>query len=387
VTRGLTGDFGTMPLKDLVSYLGNRRASGALHLDRGAVQKQVWIQDGMVVSASSNQPREYLGQFLINMGHLSEDQFIKAYQTQKETKVFLGKILVMIGLVSEEVVLNALGLKMRETLMEGFLWEDGTFVFDPTERPPAFEGLEVKVDLLDIHREGEFRETAWQAIRSVFPHGKVRLEVNEARFPAPPPGSLDEKLLALIRERHRIEDMLLTLHANDFFVYQRLYALYRQDAVRVDDLGDAGTGGGGEAEDEEMLVGNEVVGEEQSPAEIAGHALMFLEAGNLADAEALARRAYEMAPTPEMADTLRRCERALGDQLRQRFLSGNQVPTLLVPPSQLKTMSLSAPEKYLLSRIDGGRDVLSIVSVSPLQELEALKLFQRFLDTELIRLG
>jgi hypothetical protein len=114
---------------------------------------------------------------------------------------------------------------------------------------------------------------------------------------------------------------------------------------------------------------------------------MFLEAGNLGDAESLARRAYELVPTPEMADLLRRCEKALGDQLRQRFLASSEVPSLLVPPSKLKTMSLSAPEKYLLSRIDGTRDVLSIISVSPLQELEALKLFQRFLDSELVKLG
>src|SRR5262245_26811519 len=97
VKRGLSGDLGTMPLKDLVSYLGNRRASGTLHLKRWPVQKQVWLQEGLVLSASSNQAREFLGQFLINMGHLTEDQFAKAYETQKETRVFLGKILVMIG--------------------------------------------------------------------------------------------------------------------------------------------------------------------------------------------------------------------------------------------------------------------------------------------------
>lgn len=379
MTRGLTGDFGTMPLKDLVSYLGTRRVSGTLHLERGAAQKVAWLQDGRVVSASSNQPREYLGQFLINMGHLTEDQFLKAYQTQRETKIFLGKILVMIGVVAEDVVLDALGLKLRETLLEGFLWEDGTFVFDPSEAMPAFDGLSVEVDLLDIHREGEFRETAWKAIRSVFSHGKLRLAVNEARFPPTQPGSLDEKLLMLIRDHHRIDDMLLTLHANDFFIYQRLYALFRQDAVRVDDsASDA---------DEEALVGTEVVGEEQSAQEVASHARMFLNAGSFTDAEALARRAYELDPTPEMANFLRHCEKALGDQLRQQFLGRRLVPSLLVPSSQLKTMSLSAPEKYLLSRIDGTREVGAIVSVSPLQELEALKLFKRFMDGGLIRMG
>lgn len=376
--RGLSGDLGTMPLKDLVSYLGARRVSGTLHLERGAVQKQVWLQEGMVVSASSNQPREYLGQFLITMGHLTEDQFIKAYKTQRETKVFLGKILVMIGLVSEELVASALSLKLRETLLEGFTWKDGSFVFDPNEPVPAFDGLDVRVDLRDVEREGEFRETAWQAIRSVFPHGRLRLLVDESKLSEPPrPGTLDQKLVSLIRDHHRIDDMVLTLHANDFFVYQRLYSLYRQDAVEVDNSLPL----------EEELAGEAVAGEEQSAEKLAAHAEESLLNGSPRSAETLARRSYELSPTPESRDLLRRCEKALADQLREQLVSGRQVPTLLVPPSMLKSMKLSAPEKYLLSRIDGQRELGSIISVSPLQELEALKLFKQFLDSGLVALG
>lgn len=375
--RGLSGDLATMPLKDLVSYLGDRRVSGTLYLERAAIQKQAWIQDGMVVGASSNQPREFLGQYLINMGHLTEDQFVKAYQTQGETKVFLGKILVMIGLVTEDMVASALSLKLRETLLEGYIWEDGTFVFDPSEPTPAFDGLDVKVDLRDIQREGEFRETAWKAIRSVFPDGKLRLAVNEAKFPKErKPGSMDEKLLALIKDHARIDDMILTLHANDFFLYQRLYALYRLDAVRVDTNAPLDAEKASEA----------IVGEEQSAEQIAAHAQQFLDAGNPRDAETLARHAYELSPTPENRDLVGRCEKALGAALRQELLSVRRVPSLLVPQAMLKTMSLSAPEKYLLSRIDGRRDVAAIISVSPLQEIEALKLFKQFRESGLVAL-
>src|SRR6266849_11113928 len=125
--RGLKGDFGTMPLKDLVVYLGNQRASGALSLEREGVRKRVEVLNGLVVKASSNQRREYLGQFLISLGHITEDQFTKAYETQQETKVFLGKILAMIGLVPEMVVLIGLSLKFRETLLEAFQWSAGSF--------------------------------------------------------------------------------------------------------------------------------------------------------------------------------------------------------------------------------------------------------------------
>jgi len=92
-----------MPLRDIVLYLGNKRASGHLDVERDQLRKRLQIQNGSIINASSNQPREYLGQILINLGYLTEDQFNKAFETQKETKVFLGKILSMIGLVSEPV--------------------------------------------------------------------------------------------------------------------------------------------------------------------------------------------------------------------------------------------------------------------------------------------
>ncbi len=118
--RGLQGDLRTMPLADLVVHLGNRRASGTLVLEQGQTHKEVLLNGGAVQGASSNLPREYLGQFLINLGHLTEDQFNKAYETQRETQVPIGRILVMIGLVKADVLQHALGLKFRETLLSAY---------------------------------------------------------------------------------------------------------------------------------------------------------------------------------------------------------------------------------------------------------------------------
>ena len=121
MTRGLAGDLSTMPLKDLVVYLGNRRASGVLDLvqpvTNGAqTRKRVLLREGKVVHASSNQPREYFGQFLINMGQLDESQFLRVYEEQQQRGVSLGLLLATAGGLPERTVTNALSLKFRETL-------------------------------------------------------------------------------------------------------------------------------------------------------------------------------------------------------------------------------------------------------------------------------
>jgi len=373
--RGLVGDFSTMPLKDLVVYLGNRRATGTLALERDGVRKRVHLVNGLVVKASSNQRREYLGQFLINLGHITEDQFNKAYETQQETRVFLGKILAMIGLVPEKVILNGLSLKFRETLLEAFQWERGSFSFEPLQSVEVNDELELQIDLLDIHREGEFRETAWKAIHSVFPHGQVRLRLDERHLPEPPkPSTLDFRLVQLIREGATIDEMILALHATDFYLYQRLYALYRLEAVAVLP-----------PEPPPESLEEPAIEDGLSTAEIVDYARKLLEVGNASEAEEAARKAHALSANAETAELLRQAESALLAQLRQELMSA-KVPSLLVSATDLKDLQLSAPEKYLLSRVNGTRQLASIVNASPIQELEALKSFHRFVQSGWVKL-
>jgi len=364
-----------MPLKDLVHYLAEKRPTGLLKIQRTGVHKEIELRDGMVVNASSNDPREFLGQFLINLGHINEDQFNKAYETQRETKIFLGKILVMTGMVKDEAIQTSLSLKFRETLLAAFQWPDGTFNFDPTFKRAQLDGLDFQIDFVDIDREAQFRETAWQAIRSAFPSGNARLTANAANLPErPKPGSLDERLLQLIREGHTIDEMALALHATDFFLYQRLYALFRLDAVAVDASVSVE-----EIEDEVV-----VEGDASASRELVEQAKAYLASSNWADAEDVARRAHQLAASPEATEVLKDAEGRLLKHLRSSFGPGKPIPKLLVAAEKVKTMKLSAPERYLLSKFDGRRDLTSIVQVSPIRELDALKFVKEFVDAGLV---
>ncbi|MBS1149568.1 MAG: hypothetical protein H6Q89_1266 [Myxococcaceae bacterium] len=379
--RGLFGDFATMPLKDLVVYLGSKNASGVLSLQRDVVRKQVILVNGEAINASSNEPREYLGQFLINLGKITEDQFNRAYVTQRETKVFLGQILVMIGAVSEDQVRNALSLKMRETLLEAYQWTTGTFAFEAEKKPDIPQGLELKIPLSEIHKEGEFRETVWDAIRSVFPRGSCTLKLHRARLAEEPAaGSLDEKLCALIEGGHTIDELVLALHATDFFLYQRLYALHRLEAVTVENLD-----GALDIEMASMFETPAIV-EGASLAQTMEQARTALAAGEYREALAAARQANELGPSSETQALIQQTEATWLATLRAEFMVGKRVPLLKLPPSKLKAMPLTAPERYLLSRFDGKRDLPTIVNVSPLRELEALAHFQRFLEQGLVEL-
>jgi hypothetical protein len=140
----------------------------------------------------------------------------------------------------------------------------------------------------------------------------------------------------------------------------------------------------GTLEDEAPLISGTLEGE-ASLADLLTQAESCVQEGRFMDAEELARRAYQMALTPETEALLRRAEMGLLGNLRGWVAASGSV-SLTISPAKLKTMPLSAPERYLLSRVDGSKDVSSIIELSPLHELEALKLFKRFVDSGLVRL-
>ncbi len=330
--RGLTGTFALMPLQDLVEFLARRKVSGSLTCERGTVRKTLLLVGGVAVGAASNDPREYLGQLLMNFGHITEEQLVKAFETQVETKIRLGKVLTMVGIVAPDVIRDTLAIKIRETLLDAYVWDSGVFHVDEAPAPTPDE-LAVQVPLADIAREAEFRTTAWQAFRSKFPTGTASLVVDEASIPRGlPPGSVDARLLQLARDGKSIDEVGLALHATDFHLYQRLYALHQQGVL------------------------TSAAPELESPG----------------------------VPNPEEdpAQAL-----AAAKCLHAELLDPPRIPRLRVDIREVRLMHLSAAEKYLLGRCDGTRDLRQIVQLAPLAEIEVLKSVKKFVDGRIVDLA
>jgi Domain of unknown function (DUF4388) len=375
--RGLAGDFATMPLKDLVVYLWNRQATGQLTLEYRGVHKEVLLENGHIYNASSNLPREYLGQYLINLGHITEEQFHKAYATQKETKVFLGRILEMIGAVSGETLEVVLGTKFRETVLDAFNWVEGNFRFEPGKKPPQQDGVKVDVPLIEVHKESDFRVQAWKLIRQTFPSGACTLALLRENLADPPrPGSIDEKIFVSIEAGQTIDEMALKLHATDYFIYNRLYAYFHMGALKVH-----------EPVGPELAIDVDLgLGDSPTAEQLLHNARAFYEKSNFRDAWTLARRSNEVTPTLDATLLMRQVEVAWMPQLKADFVSSGKLPGMLIGPEQLAKLTLTAPERYLLSRVDGKRDVENILRIAPLREFEALVAFDRFHAQKWIRL-
>ena len=74
----LRGDLRTMALPDVLQWIATGQKTGTLHVERRSVQKRIILREGNIFSSWSNDPRESLGQFLIRLRLVTEEQLFRA---------------------------------------------------------------------------------------------------------------------------------------------------------------------------------------------------------------------------------------------------------------------------------------------------------------------
>src|SRR4051812_24360666 len=126
---GVAGNLKTMLPGDLLQWLSLGQKTGTLIVSKKAIEKKIFFKRGRVISSASNDPREYLGQFLMSHGYMSEPELMKAMQVQAESNILLGKILVMIDVIDEASLQRLMRRKAEEAIYDIFLWREGEFSF------------------------------------------------------------------------------------------------------------------------------------------------------------------------------------------------------------------------------------------------------------------
>src|SRR5882762_858110 len=165
----VSGNLKTMLPGDLLQWLSLGQKTGTLLVRNKGTEKKIFFRNGRVISSASNDPREYLGQFLMSHGYMNEPELMKAMQVQAESHIFLGKILVMIDVIDEESLQRLMRRKAEEAIYDIFLWREGDFHFIDDELP-TMEMIPLQVDVTGLIMEGTRRVDEWQRIRLIIPN-------------------------------------------------------------------------------------------------------------------------------------------------------------------------------------------------------------------------
>ncbi|AKU91070.1 DUF4388 domain-containing protein [Vulgatibacter incomptus] len=382
----LSGDLAFLPASELLRFLAARAASGTVVASRGTQEKRLVVHEGCAVSATSSDPREYVGQILIAGGHLGEDAFERALQEQLASRAPLGRILVTSAQVPEAAVRRALEFKVLETGIELCTWEKGAFSFTVERGPPVDPGVSMRaIPLRELVDAAEERKQAWTRLRATFPSGATRVSLARGRTPPPQErGSAVARLFELLREGRSIDELLLFLHATEFQLYAKLHSLHRDGLLQIDPPKGAADEGWFPGHADATTSGEPASA--SAEAELVSAARAALAGGDAERAVRLCRKALDDGAQGPALALLREAETRLLARLRDELLTGSHRPTMAIDRSQLRSLPLTPPARYLVARMDGSRDLGAIVRVAPMREIDALELVVRLARDGVIRL-
>lgn len=314
---------------DLLEWLHQDKLSGVLRFWRPGtkVRKDFWLEKGEIVSSGTNEPREYLGSFLIAQGKINERDFVRAYRTQLETKVLFGKVLTMFGLVTDREVEVALKEKAEESVWDVFLWRDGKYEFDDSVALGG-QRLPLRIEIDALIREGERRVIDWGMVHATFPHLDVEVEVVGG---TDSPGNLEKRVLEEIAAKRPLSEIALELRQSDYLFLRRMTELVKKGRVKILEV----------REHQEPLLATDV---------------------DIAE--------KDVEPPPPMNEALSGAlfetgvpgERISIDALKAR------IPVLKTTRNDLVKQKFSAEEGYLLSRIDDHFDAGIVATLCPFRE-------------------
>ena len=369
--KGIQGNLSTMNVSDLLQLMAGNRKTGRLRFDRAKIVKEVYLENGLIIGATSNDPKEYLGQLLIHYGKIDEPQLRAALQVQRESGGRLGEILVSTGVLPQEDVLQILRIRTLDIIYDLFLWDDAHFELYDNEAPPDFF-IRIEVPTTKVIMDGVYRIDEWQRYRALIPSDRALLELGAGWTSQLNASKEARQVLYFVEKRMSVAEISYNMHASPFHVYGMLYDLVNQGIARV-------TG-----ETPEIFQPPHVDAEETVPNLLAA-ARSQIAAGEAESAVLTLQSILEREPNNSAARTLLGdAEDALIEHLYVAPLLPNAVPKLLMSEAGLTTQTLAPQEAFVLSRINNEWDVKSILSICPFREVDSLRMIKTLLERDII---
>jgi len=369
----INGTLQTMSLAEILQWLAGGQQTGTLSISNGIEETKVFFQDGEIVSSSSSDPMGYLGQFLISKGVITEEILAQAIAVQEEQGGLLGEILVDGGAVEQEILDQMLKLKTEENIFELFAWKEGTFEFVDGELP--HQGLvPMSIHVTGLVMEGMRRLDHAEAIMTQIPSPQC---VPVSVAPLTDEDEMDPGwvgVLEAVDDDRSVEDICLHTHSSEAFVSQVLYQkitegkikIVRPRPVAADSMGS------------KPVVGAVGMAPASGTEALLAEANEHLKNGAYEPAARHLRAAASLDPhNRELELVVKGLEAEVMAGIEGDGISPGVVPVLEAALDDLRNMSFSPEEGFILSRINGSSDIGSIVTISPLSELDSLLVFWR----------
>jgi len=162
----IRGEIETSSVPELLRSLLGSGETGILTLRRGDATKSIFIQQGRVVYAASNNTDERLGESLVIRGKITARQFREASKMIRPGRR-LGGILVEMEALDAEDLMPSVEQQVHDILMELFDWTHGEYELVIKDMDPD-QVLSLQISTENMILEGIRRSRSFsQVIRGI----------------------------------------------------------------------------------------------------------------------------------------------------------------------------------------------------------------------------
>jgi hypothetical protein len=232
---------------DLLTFINLIKKTGTLTLLQGDRTQKIYWEKGEMIFASSSDPEESLGAFLVRHGKITPEQNMKSGLLVEPGKR-QGRILVQMGVLTPKSLWWAVKNQVLEIIYSVFTIRDGRFHFEET--PDSYEEkIKLSTSTTNIIMEGIRRLDEWPRIKETIANDRVvpRLGSPDKRDQNVRFLEGEQAILALVDGQRTVRDIVHHSEMEEFEILRLLMAFVMARYVLVPD----GHGGDGREEVED----------------------------------------------------------------------------------------------------------------------------------------
>ncbi|MFQ6031615.1 MAG: DUF4388 domain-containing protein, partial [Candidatus Zixiibacteriota bacterium] len=177
---GLSGNLRTVSLPELFQLVNTSGKTGMLSVFRpkgpvsGEVQKrEIYFLKGNIIYATSfGSEDELLGSLLLRKRKISKADLSRGISLQKVSNKRLGTVLLDMGLLTREELVESLKYQIQEIIYNLFSWTSGEFVFLEGKLPPP-DQITTQINVTNMMMEATRRIDECNKIKKSLPADDV----------------------------------------------------------------------------------------------------------------------------------------------------------------------------------------------------------------------
>lgn len=124
-------DLGQTPLPEILVTVHHHKVPGSIECRRGNEQKDIFVDRGVIIFATSNQVRDSLGDKLLREGKITREQYDESVRRLLSTRKRQGTILTEMNVIHPDVLFTSLREQIMEIVFSVLSWDAGTVAFRP----------------------------------------------------------------------------------------------------------------------------------------------------------------------------------------------------------------------------------------------------------------